>query len=1061
MREKLEGRRETLVSASVREVGRRKGQVTVGRTPLGACLRQLREAQEEWEAAAAGSPEGAQSSLLDLLEQCLALIDRIELLRERKSQRKKEKKAQRLVAARQDGSGGNNKILPPRRGEGLTGGSLEEQHQPLHPSVAPEEEGREASGPWKSKVVVANGQLGGEGEDQDHGDDESDEGSGDGQVLNYSEGGLALIDKMKLLSERKSERKKKKPPRTTRLVAAEQDGSGGNSKTVPPRQSECLVGSPQEEKQQPQHPSLAPEKTCPQEEGREASDPRKSQADQHPDDEQEDQDCGNDEGDKESGDASTHREGSECSDRDDYDEDKDRSARCDALWAKMDKLEQMVDKIQDPSQEKVDALKEKLDCLKYAFFEMKSERSNVLEKKMICLWSALWDNLLQALTALQKAFNRFLPEEMPPFKKESNSLRSFLQVNRNSDTVEKLSDFQGWVNSLQSTLQNYPLLKVGLSCGVQLKEMDAIKRGMGILYSATLLHVLLKQGQEKVDTLQEKVDALKNISLQQVGILKMKIGAVQKQMGALWKVPLKKMMVLPVMVNELSSVLLFGSSKEVNALKKKACDQIFTLKVHLLDAPQNEVDSLWQKLVALEDVLCDIPIKKLEVLAEREKVLRGKVDSLQDNLWNSLEAELKFLRKKLDFLWDAPHRELDELQEVLDELRDYPVYPPQESVGALQNKMGALQKKMGVLGKKMSTLGKKMSKLQKKVSTLEKLSAVQKAGDPLEDEKVMEVDRTGFSEIWNAQDTGTKQMNVAAGKIRDQPPSVVAEMAIVSSLGATKWVCNLYRSSNNVYNDLCISSFGSVKTISPDNDSVAARRKLMAYANQIEEDMYKLANSKTEYHQLVMEKLHAIHKKLDQNLNSPLPRQSITGNDQSALQASWTQPHAVPPVTEQVQPSHSPLSAVRKRSSLGVETAENLALQIPEPSTLSGCKRQNPQQPEEATCAESSEDTLANYTETVTETGSSEPPQKKQKMDTVGRIEVAPFAQELYAAHQKYVKYVTVTINQNMEKVGDLMSRLQEAPHQASALKTTEDAKGLTSILKKALALLKCYLEDS
>ncbi|XP_042311613.1 histone lysine acetyltransferase CREBBP-like [Sceloporus undulatus] len=425
------------------------------------------------------------------------------------------------------------------------------------------------------------------------------------------------------------------------------------------------------------------------------------------------------------------------------------------------------------------------------------------------------------------------------------------------------------------------------------------------------------------------------------------------------------------------------------------------------------------------------------------------------------------------------------------------------------------------------------------------------------------------------------------------------------------------------------------ENISPGNDSTAAREKLAAYTKQIEEDMFELANSKMEYHQLMAEKLDAIQKNLDQSLRSSLSNQGISSND---LQASRTHPGAIPPVavtTGQAQPlilprgsqwnptstssvqtpqppiascapfsvnhpvqmnnidsvsvgqvfgaalpssvntlrpqkSQLPCTPVKqppihysvpspstvvglppaqcqfplgmsplpppapallsipaslselhptpvagavpdalqvqstswgqtsngstvsspnrasdprmvptsadlttappcssgswppagKRPFSGVEVAEEttIALQIPEATNLNRSKTQDPQQPEEAMCAKSSEDSLADCEPTMTET---EPPHKKQKMDPVERTQVATLAQELYAAHQKYVKYVTVTITQNTEKVGDLMGRLYGPPNQANALKDTEDAKALTFTLKKALALLKCFLEDS
>ncbi|XP_042308172.1 uncharacterized protein LOC121922618 [Sceloporus undulatus] len=374
LRGKLEGLRENLVSAAVREAGLRKRQVTVGRTSLGECLRQLREAQE---------------GFLNLLEKSLILIDRVELLREREAQRKKKKspRTTRLEAANQDGGGGNNKTVPPGQSEGQTGGPEEQQHpQHLHPPLAPketlpEEEGREGSGLQKSEME-GDQQPDLQGEDQDPGDDAGDQVSGD-----------------------------------------DSNGDG----------SECSN------------------------DGKEASDPQKSGAGG------EAQDSGDEESEENSEDVCSDKDedSEDNSDVDDYDEDKDMGVWCDALWADVGELEQKVGIMQNVSQEEVDALNAKVHDFFDNLRDIMWEVGGDLKKKVIHLWSFMWEIPLQAVAALQETLNSFLPVELTALKKESDSLRGFLQAIQSQDTVEKLAGLI--VSSLAGCPDGFSTVKVECS----------------------------------------------------------------------------------------------------------------------------------------------------------------------------------------------------------------------------------------------------------------------------------------------------------------------------------------------------------------------------------------------------------------------------------------------------------------------------------------------------------------------------------------------------------------------------------------------------------------------
>nr|XP_008123744.2 PREDICTED: uncharacterized protein LOC103282781 [Anolis carolinensis] len=408
------------------------------------------------------------------------------------------------------------------------------------------------------------------------------------------------------------------------------------------------------------------------------------------------------------------------SEGEDSDEEIDKNTICDVLLKEMEKLEQEIDAVHDPSQEKVDDLRKEVEHSRTEYCYRRDKMETALNKKVMGLWSALWLNSSQAVTALQETLSQFSAVEVASLKAESDSLQGFLQAAQGLDTLQKLTDFYCSVDALR----DLPLLKVGPTCDDPLKEVDVIKVEMDCWCSA-LLRVLLKEGQEKTTALQEKVDAVQGISPEQAGELKVKMSALQKQMGLLWEVPLKEMMALLAMAYKLYCKLCSGPTKEENIIWKKACDHVVSLKVHLKDV------LLWRKATALHAMLHDIPVEKLVVLEEKVRACIRKVDVLQNKIWKPLEEELKFLKEKLRSLKDSSQKgklqkELKELKGDLEELTVFETYPLKGTVNALQKKMNALQKKINV---------------------------PQNAGAPLEEgDEVMQVDKTGFSEMLNAQD---------------------------------------------------------------------------------------------------------------------------------------------------------------------------------------------------------------------------------------------------------------------------------------------------------------------
>uniref|UniRef100_A0ABM5FCZ5 Uncharacterized protein isoform X2 n=1 Tax=Pogona vitticeps TaxID=103695 RepID=A0ABM5FCZ5_9SAUR len=109
LRAEVEGLQAAHLSASVRERGRWRRQVRLGRMTADECLRELREAQRRWEGllpeAGGRLSEGGQERLLGASDLGLALIRRIGALREKPKKARKPKKP----------GGGRRRTRPPPR----------------------------------------------------------------------------------------------------------------------------------------------------------------------------------------------------------------------------------------------------------------------------------------------------------------------------------------------------------------------------------------------------------------------------------------------------------------------------------------------------------------------------------------------------------------------------------------------------------------------------------------------------------------------------------------------------------------------------------------------------------------------------------------------------------------------------------------------------------------------------------------------------------------------------------------------------------------------------------
>ncbi|XP_062825499.1 golgin subfamily A member 6-like protein 2 [Anolis carolinensis] len=181
LRAEAEGLRERLVSAAVRGRKRLRRRVTVGRTPLGECLRQLEQTRRQWEAKVRGEgtppSEEAQVTLLNLLEKGLALVERVEALRERKSRRSPRRRKEKGGEGQEQDPGGGE-----RSGDSAARDGAGTRHSQGEEG---EEDPGEEEGHHGSHTHEGDGDSAGEPQDG-HGDGEEDKGAArDGPGTKY------------------------------------------------------------------------------------------------------------------------------------------------------------------------------------------------------------------------------------------------------------------------------------------------------------------------------------------------------------------------------------------------------------------------------------------------------------------------------------------------------------------------------------------------------------------------------------------------------------------------------------------------------------------------------------------------------------------------------------------------------------------------------------------------------------------------------------------------------------------------------------------------------------